>query len=89
MKRTPAHSTRTTQTSDYLGMVRRIIRAAGRRVGNADAEDLTELVALRHDLDAAIENAVQQLRASGITWQSIGDATGTTRQAAIMKWSRP
>lgn len=89
MKTTSRPRTRTTQTADYLGMVRRIIRAAGRRVGNADAEDLTELVALRHDLDAAIENAVQQLRTSGITWQSIGDATGTTRQAAIMKWSRP
>lgn len=76
-----------TQTADYLAMVRRIIRAAGRRVGSADPEDLTELVALRHDLDAAIEQAVSQLRSSGITWQSIGDATGTTRQAAIMKWA--
>jgi len=76
-----------TQTSDYLAMVRRIIRAAGRRVGNADPEDLAELIALQHDLDKAIREAVHAQRLSGITWQSIGDATGTTRQAAIMKWA--
>ena len=79
----------TTTTADFLAMVRRMIRAAGRRVGSADPEDLTELVALRHELDTAIERAVLDQRASGITWQSIGDATGTTRQAAIMKWRKP
>jgi hypothetical protein len=67
-------------------MVRRMIRAAGTRVSHADPDQLAELVALHHDLDAAILVAVKGQRDSGITWQSIGDATGTTRQAALMKW---
>lgn len=84
MKRTLA---RTTQTADYLAMVRRIIRAAGRRVGSADPEDLQELIELQVTLDLAIREAVHAQRLSGITWQSIGDATGTSRQAAIQKWA--
>lgn len=79
-------TTRYTETHDYLTMVRRMIRAAGRRVSHADPEDLAELVALKDDLDAAIITAVAGLRADGITWESIGRATGTSRQAAIMKW---
>jgi len=68
-------------------MVERMIRAAGRRVGRADAEDLGQLVALRFVLEKAIVDAVVELRDDGITWESIGEATGTTRQAAIMKWA--
>ena len=69
-------------------MLRRMVRDAGRRVGRADPEDLAELVAIRADLDAAIRAAVDGLRAGGFTWASIGEATGTSRQAALMKWSR-
>jgi hypothetical protein len=78
---------RAVETADYLRMVERMIRAAGRRVGRADAEDLGQLVALRLVLDEAIVKAVVELRDDGITWESIGEATGTTRQAAIMKWA--
>lgn len=78
---------RAVETSDYLRMVERMIRAAGRRVGRADAEDLGQLVALRFVLEKAIVDAVVELRDDGITWESIGEATGTTRQAAIMKWA--
>lgn len=72
----------------YLGMVRRVVKAAGRRVSHADPEDLAELIAIRADLDDAIQAAVNGLRADGFTWESIGTATGTTRQAALMKWGR-
>jgi hypothetical protein len=78
---------RAVETPDYLRMVERMIRAAGRRVGRADPEDLGQLVALRFVLDQAIVDAVVGLRNDGITWESIGEATGTTRQAAIMKWA--
>lgn len=75
-------------TTAYLKYLRRIVRAAGRRVSEADPEDLRALIEIRHDLDEAIQLAVDGLRESGITWQSIGEATGTTRQAALMKWGR-
>lgn len=71
----------------FIKMVRRMIIAAGRRVAEDDPELLAELIALRFDLDDSIGVAVRGQRAAGITWQSIGEATGTTRQAAIMKWA--
>lgn len=73
--------------ADYFKMVGRMLRCAGKRAGEADAEDLAALIALRADLDAAIQAAVDGLREDGITWQTIGDATGTTKQAAIQKWA--
>ena len=77
---------RYTTTTDYLSMMRRIMTAAGRRVGEADAEDLTELIAIRDEMNQVIQRAVDGLREDGYTWESIGAATGTTRQAALMKW---
>jgi hypothetical protein len=67
-------------------MIRRMVAAAGKRVSEADAEDLAELIGIRDDLDAAIQRAVDGLREDGYTWESIGAATGTSRQAALMKW---
>jgi hypothetical protein len=73
--------------ADYFRMLRRLLRSAGHRVADADVEDLAELISLRSELDTAILVAVKGLRDSGATWEDIGGATGTTRQAAIMKWS--
>lgn len=77
---------RTIETRDYLQMVGRMIRAAARRVGEGDADELRELVQLRDLVDHGVELAVRDLRGRGWTWKSIGDATGTTPQAAIQKW---
>jgi hypothetical protein len=75
-------------TDAYLRMTARIVSGAGRRVADADPEDLAALLKLRDAVDQAILQAVAGLRASGCTWQDIGDAIGTTRQAAIMRWAR-
>lgn len=80
-------SKRYTETHEYLVVLRRMIRAAGTRVGHGDPTDLAELVALRFVLDEAIRAGVAGLRDDGFTWESIGAATGTTRQAALMKWA--
>jgi hypothetical protein len=77
----------TTDNTPYFRMLRRMVAAAGKRVARADVEDLVELIAIRKDLDEAILRAVSGLRSAGYTWESIGQATGTTRQAAIQKWS--
>ncbi len=83
MKKTPA-----IETMDYLKACRRMLRAAGRRVGRADPEDLRMLAELRAELDQAMLVAVTGLRRDGFTWESIGEALGVTRQAAIMRWAK-
>jgi hypothetical protein len=70
----------------FLQMVTRIVRAAGRRVGDGDVDDLRVLLLIRQALDEATVEAVRGLREAGCTWEDIGQATGTTRQAALMRW---
>lgn len=68
-------------------MALRILRAAGRRAAEGDpAEHLHALVQLRDQVDAATVQAIRGMRRSGATWESIGAVTGTTRQAALMRW---
>ena len=84
----PTTRTRATvETPAYLDMLGRMIRAAGRRVADADPEDLAQLLAIRAELDAAIAAGVAGQRAThGRSWADIATATGTTRQAAAMRW---
>lgn len=79
-------SRRERETPEYAGMVRRIIRAHGRRVGDADPEDLAELVAMAETLKEAIAAAVAGQRAAGFSWAAIGRGLGVTRQAAQMHY---
>jgi hypothetical protein len=39
--------------------------------------------------DAALQAAVDRARAAGHSWKRIGDALGTTRQAAFQRFGRP
>jgi len=71
---------------EYIAFLRRIVRSTGKRVSAADVEQLQELIEVRRQLDSAIAVAVEGLRASGFTWDEIGNATGTSRQAAHQKW---
>ena len=43
----------------------------------------------RADADAVLAAAVDEARESGLTWQAIGDALGTSRQAAFQRFGRP
>jgi hypothetical protein len=76
------------ETGEFLDMLRRMVRAAGRRVAEADEVELGQLIAIRSDLDAAIDTAVQGMRARGLSWAYIASATGTTKQAAFKRWGR-
>jgi hypothetical protein len=80
--------TRYVESIDFLAMVRRIVRAAGHRVGDGDADELRALVAIRQDLDAAITEAVRGLKDSGATWSEIGAIQGVSKQAAEQWYSR-
>jgi hypothetical protein len=80
---------RSVETKEFGAMVTRMIRAYGRRVANADMEDLTDMVAMRALLDEAITTAVSHLRDHHeFSWAAIGDAVGTTRQAAQQRYGR-
>ena len=74
------------ETMEYLAMLRRMIRAAGRRVANADEYELAELLKLRAELDEAISVAVAGQRSYGRSWAAIAYAAGMTRQAAWERW---
>ncbi|MFJ2370888.1 hypothetical protein [Microbacterium sp. NPDC087665] len=76
------------ETMSWLGMLRRMIRAAGRRVAEADEPELATLLALRDELDAAIASAVDGQHASGRSWEAIGKAAGLTRQGAFQRWGQ-
>lgn len=72
--------------TDFLAFTRRILRAYGRRVADADPEDLAELLSVQRDVGAAIDAAVLGMRANGFTWAQIGEGAGITRQAAQIRW---
>lgn len=74
---------------DYLGAVRRMMRAAAVRVANADEWELAELIALQSDLDTAIAQAVAgQRELGGKSWAAIADGAGVKRQTAHERWGK-
>lgn len=78
------------ETPEYAAMLRRMLRAYARRVGDADDVDLAEMVELRDELEAAIRAAVWgQRRNHGASWADIGRGLGVTRQAAQMRYGEP
>ncbi len=77
---------REVETTAYIDFARRIIRGAGKRVGQADEWELAELTSLRDEIDTAIATAVAGLRAQGHSWSYIGDGLGITRQAAQQRY---
>lgn len=73
------------ETLEYAGMMRRLIRAHGRRCAEADPEDLAELLALHAAVDEAVGVAIRGQRDRGTSWDAISRGLGVTRQAA---WKR-
>uniref|UniRef100_UPI0027BA969C hypothetical protein n=1 Tax=Desulfobulbus sp. TaxID=895 RepID=UPI0027BA969C len=74
------------ETSEWLKMLRRMIRAAGRRVANADEHELADLVSIRDQLDQSIKHAIQGQRSAGRSWAHIGQALGLSRQGAFQRY---
>lgn len=80
---------RVRDSDEYAAMLRRMIRAYGRRVGEGDPDDLADLVALREVLETVIDDAVNdQRRITGYSWADVARGLGTTRQAAQMRHGR-
>lgn len=76
------------ETTEYLKMLKRMIRAAGKRVANADEYELRDLIALRDEIDTAIQVGVDGQRAIGRSWADIAKGLGMTRQGAFKRWGK-
>lgn len=88
-RRRKARDRRPLEATDFAAMMRRMLAAHGRRVADADVEDLADLMALQADLDAAIAYAVTESRARhGRSWADIGRAAGVEKQTAHERWSK-
>jgi hypothetical protein len=75
-------------TTDYAAMMRRMIRAYGRRVAAGDPEDLAGLAGLCELVEETLAAAVAEQRAM-FSWGDIGRALGVSRQAAQQRWGKP
>jgi hypothetical protein len=76
------------ETRDFLQMLGRMMRAASRRCAESDEDEFRELLELERVLDAALQEAASGLRASGMSWQQLGEAAGISRQGAQQRWGR-
>ena len=74
------------ETSEWLKMLSRMIRAAGKRVAEADEPELFELVALKEQMEQAVKYAVQGQRSRGSSWNQIGEVLGISRQGAFRRY---
>ena len=79
---------RVRENSEYLGFVRRVLTAYGRRVASGDVEALRSLAALTAEVDAVTRLAVVGLRNKPYcySWSEIADRLGVSRQAAQMRY---
>lgn len=77
------------ETPEYAAMLKRMIRAYGRRVADADDVDLAQMLELRAELETAISAAVAgQRERHGRSWAEIARGLGVTRQAAQMRYGK-
>lgn len=72
---------------EVAGAARRMIRALGRRVGDADPIDLQLVLALRAEVDRAFLTALQGQAEAGFSHAEIAEGLGTSRQAVTKRLS--
>jgi hypothetical protein len=75
---TPERPRRQVENDEYAAFIRRILRACSRRVGDGDVEALALMPGLAEEIDTAIAEAVEGLRAHGYSWAEIGARLGIT-----------
>lgn len=75
------------ETPDYAAMLRRMVRAYGRRVADESPEDLAEMLSVRDELERAIGAAVAGQRDAGFSWAEIARGLGVKRQTAWERYS--
>lgn len=84
-----ARTQQTTETTEYVAMLERMLNSLGRRVAEGDPSDLAAAVRLQAHLDTVIHEAVARMRAdSGFSWAQLAEELGTTRQGAYQRYGR-
>lgn len=74
-------------TEEFLGAVRRMMRAAARRVAQGDEFELAEFVALKADYEYCLGQAVAGQRLfSDKSWRQIAEGAGNRPSAAHERW---
>lgn len=73
--------------TEYAGMMRRMLRGWVRRLADADAEDVAELVAFGELVAEAQLLVVAGMRGRGEDWGTVGRAFGITRQGAQQRFA--
>ena len=86
---TPKRARPVVENDAYAAFARRILRAYSRRIATGDIEALILMTGLAGDIDTALQDAVNGLRAFGYSWAEIGSRLGITRQAAQQRWGHP
>jgi hypothetical protein len=74
------------ENPEFLGMLGRMMHAAGRRVGAMDIDTLGQLYTLlTEETEATLGETCWALRRRGFSWSRIGAQLGMTKQSA---WTR-
>lgn len=68
-------------------MIGRMVKALARRAAEGDLEAVEQLAALVGTTNDALRTAAQGAHAFGYSWTELGEATGTTRQAARQRFA--
>jgi hypothetical protein len=76
------------ENEPYAGMLRRMLTAFGKRVGDTDPNDLRHFTDLERQIAAERANAVAQLRTQGYSWSEIGKGLGVTKQEAQRRYGK-
>lgn len=85
----PRKTKREKDNTEYIGFLRRAIRAAGERVKAEDPSTLAELVKLQAQLDEVIADAARSLHDDHqFSWGDIAYELKVSRQAAFQRWGQ-
>jgi hypothetical protein len=76
---------RTTTTDDYAAMLRRMLAAYGRRIGEEPAAGLAHLRELESALTDATNLGIYTANQAGTSYNQIADALGISKAAAIKR----
>lgn len=74
-------------TEEFLSAVRRMMRAAAKKVAQGDEFELAEFVALKQEYEYCLGQAVAGQRTFGHkSWAQIADGAGNRKSAAQERW---
>jgi hypothetical protein len=76
------------ETPEYGRMMIRMIKAYGRRVSDADPEDLKVMADFARDAEIAVGETVARLRGQGCSWAYLAQGMGISRSAMQHRYEK-